>query len=165
MEYRQKASDKMSAHRPKRPFQISSLWKWSCMWWEKYNDGSLTLKDFSLSELYSPTQSISLYSWFSRSIRSLLVSGLSKVAGCRRKSSPAWWVSAGYSAWYFFMDGVFQIKYLGLAAYFDNLAVYFKTFWQPWVSFFFFSLSIFFGRAQTTLSQAFRGQCTYLKSL
>ena len=37
--------------------------------------------------------------------------GLSKVAGCRRKSLPTWLVSAGYSAWHFFSDGVFQIKY------------------------------------------------------
>ena len=43
-------------------------------WWEKYKDSSSTLKDDSLSELYSPTQSMSLYSWFSRSIRSLSVS-------------------------------------------------------------------------------------------
>ena len=31
--------------------------------------------------------------------------GLSKVAGCWRKSPPTWLVSAGYSAWYFFTDG------------------------------------------------------------
>ena len=37
--------------------------------------------------------------------------GLSKVASCRRKLSPTWLVSAGYSAWHFFTDGVFQIKY------------------------------------------------------
>ena len=41
---------------------------------EKYKDSSSTLKDDSLSELYSPTQSMSLYSRFSRSIRSLSVS-------------------------------------------------------------------------------------------
>ena len=34
-------------------------------------------------------------------------SGLSKVAGFWRKSPPTWLVSAGYSAWHFFMDGVF----------------------------------------------------------
>ena len=34
-------------------------------------------------------------------------SGLSKVAGCRWKSPPTWLVSAGYSAWHFFMDGIF----------------------------------------------------------
>ena len=34
-------------------------------------------------------------------------SGLSKVAGCQWKSPPTWLVSAGYSAWHFFMDGVF----------------------------------------------------------
>ena len=27
--------------------------------------------------------------------------GLSKIAGCWRKSPPTWLVSAGYSAWYF----------------------------------------------------------------
>ena len=32
-------------------------------------------------------------------------SGLSKVAGCRRKLPPTWLVSAGYSAWHFFADG------------------------------------------------------------
>ena len=38
-------------------------------------------------------------------------SGLSKVTGCQRKSPLTWLVSAGYSAWHFFTDGVFQIKY------------------------------------------------------
>ena len=33
--------------------------------------------------------------------------GLSKEAGCQRKSPPIWLVSAGYSAWHFFTDGVF----------------------------------------------------------
>ena len=33
--------------------------------------------------------------------------GLSKVAGCRQISLPTWLVSAGYSAWHFFMDGIF----------------------------------------------------------
>ena len=41
---------------------------------EKYKDSSSTLKDDSLSELYSPTQSMSLYSQFGRSIHSLSVS-------------------------------------------------------------------------------------------
>ena len=44
------------------------------LWWEKYKDSSSTLKDDSLSELYSPVQSMSLYYRFSRSIRSLSVS-------------------------------------------------------------------------------------------
>ena len=44
------------------------------LWWKKYKDSSPTLKDDSLSELYSPSQSMSLYSRFSRSIRSLSVS-------------------------------------------------------------------------------------------
>ena len=35
------------------------------LWWEKYKDSSSTLKDDSLSELYSPTQSMPLYSRFS----------------------------------------------------------------------------------------------------
>ena len=38
-------------------------------------------------------------------------SGLSKVSGCQRKSPPTWLVSAGYSSWHFFTDGVFQMKY------------------------------------------------------
>ena len=42
--------------------------------WEKCEDSPSTLKDDSLSELYSPTQSMALCSWFSRSIRSLSVS-------------------------------------------------------------------------------------------
>ena len=37
--------------------------------------------------------------------------GLSKVAGCRRKSPPTWLVSAGYSAWHFFTGSVFFKKY------------------------------------------------------
>ena len=37
--------------------------------------------------------------------------GLSKVSGCWRKSTHTWLVSASYSAWHFFMDGVVQIKY------------------------------------------------------
>ena len=31
-------------------------------------------------------------------------SGLSKVAGCRQKLPPTWLVSAGYSAWHFFVS-------------------------------------------------------------
>ena len=38
-------------------------------------------------------------------------SGLSKVAGCRQKLPPTWLVSAGYSAWHFFTDDIFKIKY------------------------------------------------------
>ena len=38
-------------------------------------------------------------------------SGLSKVAGCRQKSPPTWLVSAGYSAWHFFTNDIFKIKY------------------------------------------------------
>ena len=60
------------------------------------------------------------------------MSGLSKVASCWHKSAPTWLVSASYSAWYFFMDGLFKWNISGLAANFDNSAVYFKTFWQPW---------------------------------
>ena len=56
-----------------------------------------------------------------------IYSGLSKVAGCWQKSPPTLLVFAGYSAWHFFADGVFKINY-GLATYFDNLAMYFKTF-------------------------------------
>ena len=44
------------------------------LWWEKWEDSPSTLKDDSLSELYSLTQSMSLCSRFSRSIRSLSVS-------------------------------------------------------------------------------------------
>ena len=33
--------------------------------------------------------------------------GLSKLAGCWRKSPPTWLVSTGYSAWHFITDGVF----------------------------------------------------------
>ena len=36
-----------------------------------------------------------------------LQAGFSKVAGCRRKLLPTWLVSAGYSAWHFFMGGLF----------------------------------------------------------
>ena len=44
------------------------------LWWEKYEDSSSTLKDDSFSVLHCPTQSVSLYSQFSCSIRSLSVS-------------------------------------------------------------------------------------------
>ena len=44
------------------------------LWWEEYKDSSSTLKDDSLSELYSPTQPMPLYYRFSHSIRSLSVS-------------------------------------------------------------------------------------------
>ena len=58
--------------------------------------------------------------------------GLSKVAGCRQISPPTQLVSADYSAWHFFMDGIVLKKYPWTqAAYFDNSVVYFKTFWQP----------------------------------
>ena len=41
-----------------------------------------------------------------------IISGLSTVAGCRRKSPPTWLVSAGYSAWHYFLYGChFLIKY------------------------------------------------------
>ena len=67
-------------------------------------------------------------------------SGLSKVAGYQWKSPPTWLVSAGSSSWHLFTDGVFWINIPGLADYFDNWAVYFKTFWQPcsllWTVFF-----------------------------
>ena len=36
---------------------------------------------------------------------------LSKVGGCRQKPPPTWLVSAGYSAWHFFPDGVLKINY------------------------------------------------------
>ena len=42
---------------------------------------------------------------------SSMSTGLSKVAGCRRKLPPTWLLSAGYSAWHSFIDGVFWIKY------------------------------------------------------
>ena len=34
-----------------------------------------------------------------------------KVAGCHQKSPPTWLELTGYSAWHFFMDGFFKIKY------------------------------------------------------
>ena len=54
---------------------------------------------------------------------------LSKVVDWRQKLLPTWLVLAGYSTWHFFTDGISCPR---LAAYFDNSAVYFKTFWQPW---------------------------------
>ena len=53
---------------------------------------------------------------------------LSKVAGYWGKVPPTWLVQACYSAWHFFADDVFKENIRGLAAYFDNSAVYFKTF-------------------------------------
>ena len=51
---------------------------------------------------------------------------VSKEAGCRQKSLPTWLISAGYSAWHFFINSVFSIEYPW--TYFDNSAVYVKTF-------------------------------------
>ena len=53
---------------------------------------------------------------------------LSKVA-----AAATWLVPASYSAWHFFADDILKENIPGLAAYFDNSAVYFKTFWQPWL--------------------------------
>ena len=39
-----------------------------------------------------------------------LSSGLSKVASCQKKSPPTWLVWASYSAWQFFMDGIFFLN-------------------------------------------------------
>ena len=39
------------------------------------------------------------------------VTGLSEVADCWQKSLPTWLVSADYSVWQFFTDGVFNIEY------------------------------------------------------
>ena len=69
-----------------------------------------------------------------RSVHNMYL-GLSKGAGCRRKSWPTWLVSAGYSDWHFFTDGIFLNKIsldwpLTLTT---QLAVCFKTFWQPCV--------------------------------
>ena len=54
--------------------------------------------------------------------------GLSEVASCEQKSPPTWLISAGYSAWHFFLKNI-----PGLATYFDDSAVYFKPFCQPWL--------------------------------
>ena len=56
------------------PLNRTASCQCAILWWEKFKDCSSTLKDDSLSKLYSPTQSMSLYSPFSRSIRSLSVS-------------------------------------------------------------------------------------------
>ena len=48
--------------------------------------------------------------------KQMAITGLSKVAGCLRKSPPTWLVLTGHSAWHFFIDGVFKIKYPRLAA-------------------------------------------------
>ena len=39
-----------------------------------------------------------------------IIPGLSKVASCMANFAPTWLVSAGYSAWHFFTDGIFLIK-------------------------------------------------------
>ena len=62
------------------------------------------------------------------SVNYKIITGLSKVAGCWRKSPPTWLVSTGFSAWHFFMDGIFFKNIPELAAYFDNSPIYFKTF-------------------------------------
>ena len=62
----------------------------------------------------------------------LTVSESSKVDSCWRKLRPTWLVLANYSAWYFLQMVVLKQNIRWLAAYFDNSAVYFKTFWQPY---------------------------------
>ena len=60
--------------------------------------------------------------------------GLKGLNSCRAKIASICLVLAGYSAWHFFTDGISQIKYHWAGHFFDNSAIYFKTFWQPWES-------------------------------
>ena len=61
---------------------------------------TLSLRKFACIVLYI------FYAVF-RACISLVISRLLKVASCRRKLPPIWLVSASYSAWHFFTDGVF----------------------------------------------------------
>ena len=94
-------------------------------WLQRYSTTQTNVKNWDLIHSILPLCKNSYFLGFQVSIIILIttpsrnycqVSGLSKVAGCRRKLPPTWSVSASYSAWHFFMDGCL-----------------FQKFWQPWV--------------------------------
>ena len=67
-------------------------------------------------KMYTPPENkalsdINKVSYFILLLSLNTVTGLSEVAGCRRKLPPTWLVSAGYSVWHFFTDSVFYIKF------------------------------------------------------
>ena len=70
-----------------------------------------TIMSYFLGIIFKSTVQLSfkqnLFLKFLKNSEFPYLSGLSKVTGCRRKSPPTWLVSAGYSAWHFFMDVVF----------------------------------------------------------
>ena len=77
------------------------------LWWEKYKDSLSTLKDDSSSELYSPTQSMSLYCRFNRSICSVSVSSFFyslRIFIWARCSTYSWSVDVLYSSAHTFID-------------------------------------------------------------
>ena len=76
---------------------------------EKYLISLLGLENsLNFTALFMPHHFLWNYYYFAD--ENLAHPGLSKVAGCRRKSPPTKLVSAGYSAWHFFTDGVFLNK-------------------------------------------------------
>ena len=71
----------------------------------------------------------SFYSCWAFSIPVLSNAGLSKVAGCRWKSPPSWLLRPA-TLLSISLQMAFKKNIPGLGAYFDNSAVYFKSFWQ-----------------------------------
>ena len=85
-------------------------------WLQRYSTTQTNVKNWDLIHSILPLCKNSYFLGFQVSIIILIttpsrnycqVSGLSKVAGCRRNLPPTWSVSASYSAWHFFMDGIF----------------------------------------------------------
>ena len=118
-------------------------------WLQRYSTTQTNVKNWDLIHSILPLCNNSYFLGFQVSIIILLttpsrnycqVSGLSKVAGCRRKLPPTWSVSAGYSAWHFFTDGVFlnKISLDWLTGWLNKISLWqlsrlFQKFWQPWV--------------------------------
>ena len=69
--------------------------------WTTISNGFFNLTMTSGNGKFNLTVRATDCQWFT------VIPGLSKVASCRRKLPPTWLVSAGYSAWQFFTNGVF----------------------------------------------------------
>ena len=73
---------------------------------------------------------LGLFFWFTCTW--LTVSGSSKVASCQRKLPPTWLVQPATLLGISLQIVLLKWNIRGLAADYDNSAVYFKTFWQPY---------------------------------
>ena len=111
-------------------------------WLQRYSTTQTNVKNWDLIHSILPLCKNSYFLGFQASIIILIttpsrnycqVSGLSKVARCRPKLPPTWSVSAGYSAWHFFTDGVFLIKYPWTGRLLWQPSCLFQKFWQPWL--------------------------------